>query len=181
MNPVLQALTRAAVDSTGASAGWVVALEGERLRAVGTAGEGAGALLGSELAPGAGTAGYVVSSGQPMAIVPRGGDPRLAEGLGARLGREPTSVLCVPCLDDDVVVGAIELVDKAGGGPFSFDDVELVTLLAGIAGAALAAPGGEIEVRPPAQISAELAHLASADPAAYARLVMVVEALLARG
>ena len=180
MNPVLQAITQAAVDATRASAGWVVALEGARLRAVGTAGEGTAVLLGSELAAGAGTAGYVVSSGQPMAIVPRAGDPRLAEGLGARLGRGPTSVLCVPCLDDDVVVGAIELVDKAGG-PFSFDDVELVTLLAGIAGAALATPGGEVEVRPPAEISAELAHLASVDPAAYARLVMVVEALLARG
>ena len=86
---------------------------------------------------GAGTVGYVVSSGQPMAIAPRGADPRLSEGLGARLGRMPASLLCVPCHHEDAIVGALELVDKAGGAPFSIDDVELVTLLGGIAGAAL--------------------------------------------
>ena len=112
---------------------------------------------------------------------PEGADARLAEGLGARLGREPASVLCVPCHDDDVVVGALELVDKAGGVPFSFDDVELVTLLGGIAGPALRAAGGQAAARPPAEFATELAHLATSDPAAYARLSVVLEALLARG
>jgi hypothetical protein len=80
-----------------------------------------------------------------------------------------------------VVVGALELVDKAGGKAFSYDDVELVTLLGGIAGAALSVSGLEAAVRPPAEFSAELAQLASSDPVAYARLSVVLEALLARG
>jgi phosphoserine phosphatase RsbU/P len=181
MNPVLQAIARAALDATGAAAGWVLALEGERLRAVGAAGERAGELVEVELPADAGTAGYVVSSGQPIAIAPRGADPRLSEGLGARLGRWPSSVLCVPCLYDDAVLGAMELVDKAGGGPFSFDDVELVTLLGGIAGVALGVAGTEVTPRPPAEFAAELAALAGSDPAAYARLSVVLEALLARG
>ena len=148
MNPVLQAITSVALDATGARSSWVLALEGRRLRAVGAAGERAGELLGTELLAGAGAAGYVVSSGQPIAIAPRGADPRLTEGLSAQLGTVPTSVLCVPCLHDDTVLGALELVDKAGGGPFSFDDLELVTLLGGIAGAALSAAGTEAVPRP---------------------------------
>ena len=76
-------------------------------------------------------------------------------------------MLCVPCLHDDAVLGALELVDKAGGGPFSFDDVELVTLLGGIAGAALSVRGTEVVPRSPAEFATELARLASSDPGAY--------------
>ena len=181
MNPVLQAITSVALDATGARSSWVLALEGQRLRAVGAAGERAGELLGTELLAGAGAAGYVVSSGQPIAIAPRGADPRLTEGLSAQLGTVPTSVLCVPCLHDDAVLGALELVDKAGGGPFSFDDLELVTLLGGIAGAALSVAGTEAVPRSPAEFATDLARLASSDPGAYGRLSVVLEALLASG
>ncbi|HXW79170.1 MAG TPA: GAF domain-containing protein [Acidimicrobiales bacterium] len=181
MDPVLQSVASAALDATGAAASWVLALEGGTLRAVGAAGERAGQLVGAQMPAGSGTAGYVISSGQPLALAPRGSDARLAGGLGAHLGRRPTSVLCVPCLRDDVVLGALELVDKAGGAPFTFDDVDVVTLLAGIAGVALDVAGTEVPARPPAEFGAELAHLASSDPAAYARLSVVLEALLARG
>jgi sigma-B regulation protein RsbU (phosphoserine phosphatase) len=181
MNAVLQAIAGAARDATAATAVWALALEGGRLRALAAAGEHAGELIGAQMPAGEGTAGYVISSGQPIAIAPRGGDPRWSEGLAGRLGLQPRSVLCVPCLHQDTVLGALELVDKAGGGPFSFDDVEIVTLLAGIAGAALAAAGAEVAVRPPNEIAAELSRLSSTDPAAYARLATVLEALLARG
>jgi len=181
MNPVLQAIAGAALDATLATASWVLALEGEKLRAVGAAGESAGELVGTEMPAGAGTAGYVISSGQPIALTRRGADARLTDGLGARLGKEPTSVLCVPCPHDDTVLGALELVDKTGGAPFSFDDVELVTLLGGIAGVALSVAGTEVPARPPGEFAAELARLASSDPAAYARLSVVLDALLARG
>jgi GAF domain-containing protein len=181
VNPVLQAIVTAALDATGATVGWVVALEGDTLRAVGAAGDNAGRLLGARMPAATGTAGYVVSSGQPIALAPRGNDARLADGLGAHMGRHPTSVLCVPCLGDDVVFGALELIDKAGGASFTFDDVEVVTLLAGIAGVALGEAVAEVPSRPPAEFAAELAHVASSDPVAYARLSAVLEALLARG
>jgi GAF domain-containing protein len=179
MNPVLQAVVGAAVGATPASRGWVLALHDGELRVVAAVGEGAGDLIGVDV-PGGGTAGFVASSGQPIALAPRSDDARLAEGVIALLASRPTSILSVPCGGDDVV-GVLELVDKAGGGPFSFDDVEMATLLAGIAGAALEAPGGEVAARPPAEIGAELGRLASADPEAYARLATVVDALLSRG
>lgn len=181
MNPVLQAIVSAARDVTGASAVWALALDGATLRAVAAAGERAGELIGTELPAGAGTAGYVLGSGQPIALTPRGPDPRWDEGLAGRLGRSPQSLLCVPCTFDDGVLGAIELVDKAGGGAFSFDDVEVTTVLAGIAGAAMSMTGPDQTVRPPSELGAELARVASTDPAAYARVATVLEALLSRG
>jgi GAF domain-containing protein len=179
VNPVLQATVSAAVTATSASQGWILAVHAGRLRVVAAVGEGTGDLLGVEVELGSGTAGFVASSGQPVALAPSGTDARLAEGVTALISSQPSSILSVPCGADDVV-GVLELVDKAGGGPFSFDDVELATLLASIAGVALEEDGGVAPVRLPTEIGADLARLASDDPAAYLRLAPVIEALLDR-
>lgn len=179
--PVLAAIVKAAADVTGATAGWVVGVDGDRLAVRALAGDAPESLVGTHVAAGAGAAGYVVASGQPLALASRAGDPRAAEGLAAALGRLPGSVLCVPCETEEAVVGALELIDKVGGGSFSFDDVELATLLAGIAGAALAAPvagaAGVPAPPSPAELAAGLARLASEAPARYAAVAEVVVAL----
>jgi len=179
VNSVVQAVVSSAVGATAASAGWALALRGDRLVVVGAV--GAGELVGSEAPADAGTAGFVVNSGQPMAMAVRGDDTRLGEGVLARLERRPTSVLSVPCATSDAVVGVLEMVDKAGAATFSFDDVELATLLAGIAAAAMEAEGAEVTVRSPDELGGELRRLAGADPGAYAQVASLVEAILARG
>lgn len=180
--PVLAAIVIAAADVTGASAGWVVGVDGDELRVRAVAGDAPRSLVGTALAPGAGAAGYVVASGQPLALASRAADPRAAEGLAAALGRPPGSVLCVPCETEDGVVGALELVDKEGGIGFSFDDVELATLLAGIAGAALAG-GTPVAPTPPSpsELTAGLARLAADAPARYAAVAHAVAALVDGG
>jgi len=182
MNTVLQTILQAAVDATAASKGWVLAVHGDELEVVAASGPEAGTLIGASSPVGSGTAGYVVASGQPMAMATRQDDPRSAEGILGLLDHRPSSVLCVPCGTEDEVVGALELVDKVGGGTFSFDDVELATLLAGIAGSALESSGEAVPaVRSPAEFAAELQRVASADPSGYGRVASVLEALLARG
>jgi GAF domain-containing protein len=182
MNTVLQTIVQSAVDATAASQGWVLALHGDEFAVVAATGGQAGTLIGVRTPAGAGTAGFVVASGQPMAMAPRPDDPRSAEGIYALLEQRPTSVLCVPCGTEDEVVGVLELVDKVGGGTFSFDDVELATLLAGIAGSALDSSGETSPAaRSPAEFGAELQRVAAADPSAYGRVASVLEALLARG
>lgn len=182
LQAVLEALTRAAVEATGATQGWLLAIQDDHLRVVAASGSGAGSLLDTTVALGSGSAGFVVASGQPLAMTPRGDDPRFAEDLFVLLGNRPSSVLCVPCEDDDSTVGALELVDKVGGGAFSFDDVELATLLATIAGVAIA-QGDWDGARPPSPeaLAGELQRLASADPIRYAIVASVVNALLLRG
>ena len=183
-DPVLHALAQAAVAATGASDGWVLAVEDAGLRVVAVAGSGTGAGMLAAIVPaGTGSAGFVVASGQPLAMAPRGDDPRFSEGTAQLLGRRPSSVLSVPASNDDGVVGVLELVDKAGGGNFSFDDVEIATMLADIAGVALVQSerSSGPPVPRPSELSGELERLSAADPARYSAVASAVAALLARG
>jgi GAF domain-containing protein len=179
MNEVMQSVVESAVGATAAAAGWVMALRGDGLVVV--AALGAGEIIGTEVPAESGTAGFVVNSGQPMAMAAREGDDRLSEGVLGLLAERPSSVLCVPCTTADTVVGVLELVDKAGGGTFTFDDVELATLLAGVAAAALQSQEGEVAVRSPDALGAELHRLAAADPTGYAQVATLLEVILARG
>ena len=179
--PVLQALAEASVAATAASYGWLVVSDARVMRVIAAAGgDRPGELLGEVVAAGAGTLGFAVASGQPLALNLPHGDPRLFEGLLSRLSGRPSAVLCVPCTADEGVVGGLELV-KVGDGAFSFDDLELATLLASIAGVALAAGGPRPAVATPAELSGDLGRLAATDPARYAAVAAAVEALLARG
>ena len=88
-------------------------------------------------------------------------------------------MLSVPCATDDGVFGALEVIDKQDGGRFTIDDVEIVTLLGGIAGAALAdTSDATATVIPPEELAGELRQLAAGDPARYASVAGVVRALL---
>ena len=180
-DPVLDALVRAAADTVGAPHGILVRHEGEVLRVVATAGDQAHALRGHRTPVHAGVAGYVLASGQPLALSVQPGDPRLQEGVTAALPQPPATVLCVPCASEEEVTGALLLLDKAGG-PFTFDDVELATVLAGIAGVALAgdgAAGGQVP--DPSELGGELDRLFRTDPGRYSLVATLVQALLARG
>lgn len=169
---------------TGAALGFVASVDGDTLRivtavgAAGSDGPAPGTLVGQALDPG-GTAAFVVGSGQPIAAQPGPGDARASDDA-ALLGSAPVSVLCVPCVWEDEAVGALQLVNKAGGGAFSFDDVEVVSILGTIAGAALAEGVESAGHRTAAELGAELRRLEGADPATFRAVASVLEALLAR-
>jgi GAF domain-containing protein len=178
-DPVLSAVVQAATRATGASAGWVVAAGDDELVVAAADGEGTQAILGRRVPSGAGAAGYVVASGQPLALS-GGSDTRLTEGVAALLGRQPRAVVCVPCIGaDDSVLGALELVDKTTESRFTFDDVELVTLLAGIAATALAHGAAVRTVPSPAELAGDLRNLAATDADRYAAVAAALQALLA--
>ena len=179
---VLDAITRAAVEASGAAMGWLLRVDGAQLRVVAAAGERPGEALGLTVPAEGGTAGFAVASGQPLAATPRADDDRFTVAVAVALGVRATSVLCVPCATDDDVVGALEVIDKQDEGRFTIDDVELVTLLGGIAGAALADDeAGGVAVAGPDELAGELRQLAGADPARYESVASIVSALLARG
>ena len=100
---VLQAIVDAATGATAASEGWILAPRGDRLHVLAAAGDRPGQLLGATVPSGEGTAGYVVASGQPLALAPRPDDARATSGVAGMLGLRPASVLCVPCAGDDSV------------------------------------------------------------------------------
>jgi GAF domain-containing protein len=181
-DPVLQAVLEAAVDGTGGSDGWLLGVRGDQLHVMAASSSLAPSVMGTAVPADAGTAGFVIGSGHPIAIAPRGDDPRASTGVAAAVGRRPASVLSVPCHSDDGVAGVLEVVDKAGGGMFTFDDVELATLLAGIAGVALAQEGPpRLQAPAPDEVAGELRRLAESDPGRYAAVANVLSALIASG
>jgi GAF domain-containing protein len=178
--PVLQSLVDAAVTGTAGTDGWLLVRREDGLEVVAAFGPHAADVLGANVAADEGTAGFVLGSGQPMALAPRADDPRAATGVAAIMGHRPSTVLCIPCESDDGVVGVLEIVDKADRAMFSFDDVELATLLAGVAGVALQTAGSSSAVVPaPEELSSELRRLATGDPTRYAVVASLIAALVA--
>jgi hypothetical protein len=91
-------------------------------------------------------------------------------GSAATLGRGaglPGSVLAVPCGEPEIV-GVLEVSGKADGAGFAFGDIGVLSGLAHVASALLAAHDDVvIEVTGPEQISAEIVVLARRNPARY--------------
>ncbi len=181
VDPVLYALVGSAQETTGATAGLLLERQHDDLIVVAAVGDRVEHLRGAVVPGDGGVAAYVLASGQPLALTVRPGDPRLREGVMALLDQPPSAVLGVPCASDEDAVGALLLLDKPAG-QFTFDDVELATLLAGIAGVAIVQAGpASLQVPDPAELASGLERLARADPARYAMVATIVEALLARG
>lgn len=177
-DPVLGALCAAACTITGATSGWVIAVVDDRLQVVAARGPLGGRVRG--LAVGVdGSAGFVAASGQPMAISPRPDDANVAGGVLGALGVVPASLLALPCNDGDEIVGVLELVDKSGGDRFTFDDVELATLLASVAGPALAQRADVPAAPSPDAVAVQLRALAADEPARYAQIAWTISHLLA--
>ena len=179
VRPTLQAIVEQSLRATGATTGWLLAVDGDSLQVVAAAG------LASERDPvgrvvtPTGAQGYVLSSGQPAALMPQPSDP--ANDGAAGFPGVPTSVLAVPC-GDDAAVGVLELAEKAGAAPFTFDDIEALAVLASVAGAALVEQEVvSVDVASPAELGVELERLAARDPRRYADVARMVESLLGQG
>lgn len=180
------AVVAAAVESTSALAGWLLAPVDGGLVVVAAHGgspEWAASLVGRPVGVDGATAALVIQSEQPVALQP--GSASLQDATSSTLlGRAPVSLVCVPCVSGERVVGALQVVDRTDGGPFDFDAVELATLLGGIAGAILADPPGARaappEVPRPDVLAADLARLADEDPDRYAAAALVIGALVVR-
>jgi GAF domain-containing protein len=175
---VLAAICDAVCAATGGTSAWVVEVVGERLRVAASTGAGAALARGRSVDV-SGTVGYVAASGQPMAITPREGDAHLTGGLLGLLDLEPAAVMAVPCHDDGEVVGVLEVIDERQGARFSFEDVELATLLAGVAGPAISHRTGATAAPSPEVLTAQLRSLAADSPGRYAQVALVVQQLLA--
>jgi GAF domain-containing protein len=74
---------------------------------------------------GHGIAGLVAYSGQPIIVADAGRDPRQASDIARIAGYTPRSILCVPLLRGERVIGVLELLDKHGSTSFAPADMEI--------------------------------------------------------
>jgi GAF domain-containing protein len=76
-------------------------------------------------------------TGQPMAISDARTDARHASAIAEQTGYLPNSLLCVPLVFADEIVGVLELMDKDGAQAFDGTDMEILGLFARLAAVAI--------------------------------------------
>jgi GAF domain-containing protein len=94
------------------------------------AGEHGQGVVGLEIRPGDGVAGYVFASGEPLAIGETTVDPRFQRAAAEQTGYVPRSLLAVPLADDTGTIGVLEVLDRRDGAPFDLADLEAAGVFA---------------------------------------------------
>lgn len=136
---LLRSLTKTARQLFGAAACSLALLSDDESELVYTtaAGAGAGDVTGMRIPSSEGIAGWVVRSGQPIAVSDVTRDPRFSRETAEQTGYVPRSILAVPVETPQRLLGVISLLDRDAGRPGAERDIELLSLFADQAALAL--------------------------------------------
>jgi Nif-specific regulatory protein len=99
--------------------------------------EGAGKTRPFRIPLGQGIAGHVVRSGEPVVSNDVSRDPRFLGAVDRRTGFKTSSLACAPLHHRGSVIGCMQALNTRRLDGFAAEDLELLTALAGIAGATL--------------------------------------------
>lgn len=137
---LLRALTETARRLFGAAACSLALLSEDESELVYTiaAGEGADSVTGMRISSSEGIAGWVVQSGQPIAVSDLASDPRFSRELAEQTGYVPRAILAVPVETSQRMLGVISLLDRDPRRPGAEQDMVLLALFAEQAALALA-------------------------------------------
>jgi GAF domain-containing protein len=136
---LLRSLTETARQLFGAAACSLALLSEDETELVYTtaAGTGADDVTGMRIPSNQGIAGWVVQSGQPIAISDLGNDPRFSRDVAEQTGYVPTALLAVPVATPQRTLGVISLLDRDARRPEAEHDMRLLALFADQAAIAL--------------------------------------------
>src|SRR5581483_11545394 len=129
---LLQSIVEAAARLFGAGAVGMALVDeraGELVFRVST-GAGSENVVGMRIPLDQGIAGYAANTGQPIAISNVQTDLRFARDTAERTGYMPRSILAMPLIYDDRVIGVIEVLDKISAPSFGMQDMELLGMFA---------------------------------------------------
>lgn len=137
---LLRSLTETARRLFGAAACSLALLSEDESELVYTvaAGQGADDVTGMRIPASQGIAGWVVQSGQPIALSDVAADPRFAREQAERTGYIPQAILAVPVETSQRMLGVISLLDRDPRRPGAEQDMALLSLFADQAALALA-------------------------------------------
>jgi GAF domain-containing protein len=77
-----------------------------------------------------GIAGYVVMTGQPLSISNVRQDTRFNQDFAKSTGYVPNSILAMPLMSAERVIGVMEVLDKIDAASFGIQDMELLGMFA---------------------------------------------------
>ncbi|HSL35038.1 MAG TPA: GAF domain-containing protein [Candidatus Limnocylindrales bacterium] len=126
--------------------------------AAGARGDG---VVGLAIRPDQGVAGYVFTTGQPLALSDVERDARFGRAAAEQTGYVPRSLVAVPLLDEEGTIGVLEVLDKRDAAGFDLRDVELAAVFARQAAVAIRSSRLERDVR--TLVRDTLARLAAGD------------------
>jgi GAF domain-containing protein len=87
-------------------------------------------LIGTNFPLDQGIAGYVVMTGQPLAISNVEQDARFNRDFAQSTGYVPHSILAMPLVSGERILGVMEVLDKIDAPSFGMQDMELLGLFA---------------------------------------------------
>jgi len=90
----------------------------------------AGVIDGIRLRADQGIAGWVAQHRLPARVADVSRDPRHYRGIEGRAQLKARSMLCVPVMSKETLLGVIQVINKADGSPFTEDEERLVQTLA---------------------------------------------------
>jgi len=94
-------------------------------------------LVGRKFPLDKGIAGYVVMTGQPLAISNVRQDARFNQDFAKSTGYVPNSILATPLLSGEHVIGVMEVLDKIDAASFGMQDMQTLGLFANQAALAI--------------------------------------------
>ena len=94
-------------------------------------------VLGRRFPINSGLAGYVATTGQPLAISDVQKDPRFNQEFAESTGYVPSSILAAPLVRNDRVIGVMEVLDKIDSSSFDIQEIELLGMFANQAAIAI--------------------------------------------
>lgn len=129
---LLQTIVEAAARIFGAAAASLALVDERAGQLVFRVAYGVGSetVVGMRIGLDQGVAGYVANTGQPIAISNVQTDPRFSRDTAERTGYVPKSILAMPLLVEDRVIGVMEVLDKISAPSFGMQDMELLGLFA---------------------------------------------------
>jgi GAF domain-containing protein len=95
-------------------------------------------LVGRRFPSSSGIAGWVASSRTPLVLEDVRSDPRFAREVAEGTGYVPNGLMAVPLLEDEEVLGVLQVLDRPQRARFSLQEMELLGLFASQAAIALA-------------------------------------------
>ena len=127
-----------AIFGARASSIFLIDREADELVFAAVAGEDEQFLVGRRLPASTGIAGWVASSRTPLVLEDVQADPRFARDVAAETGYVPSGLMAVPLLEDEDVLGVLQVLDRPQRSRFSLQEMELLGLFANQAAIALA-------------------------------------------
>jgi GAF domain-containing protein len=136
---LLQSVVEVARAIFGAQASSIFLLDEENDELVfeAIAGPGADTLIGQRFPSSTGIAGWVLVTRQPIVIEDVTEDPRFAKDVAETTGYVPKGLMAVPLLNDERVLGVLEVLDRPQRTQFSLVEMDLLGLFANQAAIAL--------------------------------------------